>query len=146
MTAPYENAEFIELGTIMPPEKFRTVLPEDRDAPGGLTEQKVVIEFRRDSPIYSQLLPCFRGAMFVYGFLRRGKGLRALFGDKYDEIKEKLKVSLHEWVKWNGNNLYTIMPIQQAADAFYQRQIDKLEMATERQRVAKLLREQESPA
>lgn len=43
MTAPYENAEFIELGTIMPPEKFRTVLPEDRDAPGGLTEQKVVI-------------------------------------------------------------------------------------------------------
>ena len=23
MTAPYENAEFIELGTIMPPEKFR---------------------------------------------------------------------------------------------------------------------------
>lgn len=59
MTAPYENAEFIELGTIMPPEKFRTVLPEDRDAPGGLTEQKVVIEFRRDSPIYSQLYRAF---------------------------------------------------------------------------------------
>ena len=49
-------------------------------------------------------------------------------------------------LKWNGNNLYTIMPIQQAADAFYQRQIDKLELATERQRVAKLLREQENPA
>ncbi len=38
-------------------------------------------------------------------------------------------------MKWNGTNLYTIMPIQQAADAFYQRQIDKLELATERQRV-----------
>lgn len=49
-------------------------------------------------------------------------------------------------LKWNGNNLYTIMPIQQAADAFYQRQIDKLELATERQRVANLLRERESPA
>ena len=49
-------------------------------------------------------------------------------------------------MKWNGNNLYTIMPIQQAADAFYQRQIDKLELATERQRVANLLRERESPA
>ena len=49
-------------------------------------------------------------------------------------------------MKWNGNNLYTILPIQQAADAFYQRQIDKLELATERQRVAKLLREQENPA
>lgn len=96
MTAPYENAEFIELGTIMPPEKFRTVLLRTGRT-RYFTEQKVVIEFRRDSPIYSQLLPCFRGAMFVYGFLRRGKGLRALFGDKYDEIKEKLKVSLHEW-------------------------------------------------
>ena len=49
-------------------------------------------------------------------------------------------------MKWNGNNLYTILPIQQAADAFYQRQIDKLELATERQRVANLLRERESPA
>ena len=74
MTAPYENAEFIELGTIMPPEKFRTVLPEDRDAPGGLTEQKVVIEFRRDSPIYSQLLPCFRGQCSFTAFYAEEKG------------------------------------------------------------------------
>ena len=49
-------------------------------------------------------------------------------------------------LKWNGNNLYTIMPIQQAADAFYQQQLDRLESTAERQRVAKLLREQESPA
>ena len=52
MTAPFENAEFIELNSIMPPEKFRTILPEDRDAPGGLSEQKVVIEFKRNSPMY----------------------------------------------------------------------------------------------
>lgn len=49
-------------------------------------------------------------------------------------------------MKWNGNNLYTILPIQQAADAFYQRQLDRLELSTERQRVASLLRERESPA
>ena len=49
-------------------------------------------------------------------------------------------------MKWNGNNLYTILPIQQAADAFYRRQIDKLERATEHQRVAKLLQEQGNPA
>ena len=49
-------------------------------------------------------------------------------------------------LKWNGNNLYTILPIQQAADAFYRRQIDKLERATEHQRVAKLLQEQGNPA
>ena len=29
-------------------------------------------------------------------------------------------------MKWNGNNLYTILPIQQAVDAFYQRQLDRL--------------------
>ena len=48
-------------------------------------------------------------------------------------------------MKWNGNNLYTILPIRQAADAFYQRQLTELELAAERQRVAKLLRERESP-
>ena len=49
-------------------------------------------------------------------------------------------------MKWNGNNCYTILPIQQAADAFYQRQLAELELAAERQRVAKLLANRESPA
>lgn len=48
-------------------------------------------------------------------------------------------------MKWNGNNLYTILPIQQAADAFYQRQLDRLDLAAEQQGIANLLREQESP-
>ena len=48
-------------------------------------------------------------------------------------------------MKWNGNNLYTILPIQQVLDAFYQQQLDRLESTAERQRVAKLLREQENP-
>lgn len=30
-------------------------------------------------------------------------------------------------MKWTGNNLYTILPIQQVAEAFYQRQLDRLE-------------------
>ena len=49
-------------------------------------------------------------------------------------------------MKWNGNNLYTILPIQQVVDAFYQQQLDRLENTAERQRVAKLLWKQESPA
>ena len=49
-------------------------------------------------------------------------------------------------MKWNGNNLYTILPIQQASDAFYQRQLDKLEQSVKQQQIAKLLWEQESPA
>ena len=66
--------------------------------------------------------------------------------DKRLIIVERTSYIDSNGMKWNGNNLYTILPIQQAADTFYQRQIDKLELATERQRVAKLLREQENPA
>ena len=46
----------------------------------------------------------------------------------------------------NGNLLYTIRPIQAAIELFYERQLTELELATERQRVVKLLRERESPA
>ena len=40
-------------------------------------------------------------------------------------------------MKWKGNNLYTILPTQQAVDAFHQRQLDRLEMDAERRRVRK---------
>ena len=48
--------------------------------------------------------------------------------------------------KRNGNLLFTLRPIQEAIDQYYDHQLKELELATERQRVAKLLREQESPA
>ena len=48
-------------------------------------------------------------------------------------------------MKWNSNNLYTILPIQYAAGRFYQRQLEILEQMTERQRVAKRLQEQKAP-
>ena len=38
-------------------------------------------------------------------------------------------------MKWNGNNLYTILPTQRAIDAFYQRQLYQLELDSERRRV-----------
>ena len=46
----------------------------------------------------------------------------------------------------NGNLLFTLCPIQEVIDQHYDRQLEKLELSTERQRVAKLLRERESPA
>ena len=46
----------------------------------------------------------------------------------------------------NGNLLFTLRPIQEVLDQYYDYQLEELELATERQRVAKLLREQESPA
>ena len=48
--------------------------------------------------------------------------------------------------KRNGNLLFTLRPIQEVIDEYYDRQLEELELTTERQRVAKLLREQESPA
>ena len=38
-------------------------------------------------------------------------------------------------MKWKGNNLYTILPVRSAVDAFHQRQLRQLELDTERRRV-----------
>ena len=45
----------------------------------------------------------------------------------------------------NGNLLFTLRPIGEVIDEHYTSQLEELELATERQRVAKLLGEQESP-
>ena len=47
--------------------------------------------------------------------------------------------------KRNGNLLFTLRPIGEVIDQHYDRQLAELELATERQRVAKLLRARESP-
>ena len=38
-------------------------------------------------------------------------------------------------MKWKGNNLYTILPVRAAMDAFHQRQLHQLELNAERGRV-----------
>ena len=48
--------------------------------------------------------------------------------------------------KRNGNLLFTLRPIREVIDEHYASQLAGLELATERQRVAKLLRERGSPA
>ena len=48
--------------------------------------------------------------------------------------------------KRNRNLLFTLRPIQEVIDQYYDRRLEELELATERQRVTKLLRERESPA
>lgn len=40
-------------------------------------------------------------------------------------------------LKWNGNNLYTILPTQRAVDKFHQQQLDQLELEAARRRVRK---------
>ena len=46
----------------------------------------------------------------------------------------------------NGNLLFTLQPIGEVIDEHYASQLAELDLAAERQRVANLLREQESPA
>ena len=48
--------------------------------------------------------------------------------------------------KRNGNLLFTLRPIGEVIDDHYASQLEELELAAERQRVAKLLAERESPA
>ena len=61
-------------------------------------------------------------------------------------ITERTTVTTRDGRILNGCLRYTICPIQQVMEAYHQRQLAELELSTERQRVAKLLRERESPA
>ena len=38
-------------------------------------------------------------------------------------------------IKWKGNNLYTILPVRPAVDVFYRRQLDQLELDSERRQI-----------
>lgn len=48
--------------------------------------------------------------------------------------------------KRNGNLLFTLRPVQEVIDEYYDHQLEELELAAERQRVTNLLREWESLA
>lgn len=61
-------------------------------------------------------------------------------------VTEPTEVITKTGEKRNGNLLFTLRPIGEVIDDYYARQLEELELATERQRVAKHLREQESPA
>ena len=52
---------------------------------------------------------------------------------------ENTTVTTRDGLKRNGNLLYTIRPIQLALDQFYTQQLAQMDVAVERQRVAKAL-------
>ena len=61
-------------------------------------------------------------------------------------ITERTTVTTRDGRILNGCLRYTILPIQQVVEEYHQQQLAELELAAEHQRVANLLREQESPA
>ena len=52
-------------------------------------------------------------------------------------ITERTSITTRRGIKKNGSLLYTILPIQFSIDQFYQRQLDAVDRAKERQRVAR---------
>ena len=52
---------------------------------------------------------------------------------------ESTTVTTRNGMKRNGNLLYTIRPIQLALNRFYEQQLAQMDVAAERQRVAKAL-------
>ncbi len=52
-------------------------------------------------------------------------------------VTEPTEVITKTGEKRNGNLLFTLRPIQEVIDQYYDRQLEELELATERQRVAK---------
>ena len=59
---------------------------------------------------------------------------------------EPTEITTRAGQKRNGTLLYTLRPIQEVIDEHYDRQMDELDLTTERQRIANLLRKRESPA
>ncbi len=60
-------------------------------------------------------------------------------------VTESTEVITKSSGRRNGNLLFTLRPIGEVIDQHYDRQLAELELATERQRVAKLLRERKAP-
>ncbi len=55
-------------------------------------------------------------------------------------VTERTSIITQDGRKQNGSLLYTILPIQFSIDQFYQRQLDAVDRAKERQRVARRIR------
>ena len=62
------------------------------------------------------------------------------------QLEERELIVTRSSGRRNGNLLFTLRPIGEVIDDHYASQLEELELTAERQRVANLLREQESPA
>ena len=62
------------------------------------------------------------------------KSIGALFDAKLIAMEHSRYLDRHG-MKWKGNNLYTILPTQQAVDAYHQRKLHQLELDAKRRRV-----------
>lgn len=91
MANPYKNAPTVRLSEYIPAKRFRTILPEQRHTPCGISELPVEIQLKKAfSKTLSFKVP-WDG--LLYGFVRGKKDIAGTLGD-FSEIKH---ISLQDW-------------------------------------------------
>lgn len=91
MANPYKNAPTVRLSEFIPAKRFRTILPEQRHTPCGISELPVEIQLKKAfSKTLSFKVP-WDG--LLYGFVRGKKDIAGTLGD-FSDIKH---ISLQDW-------------------------------------------------
>ena len=92
----YADAVFVKLDTYITPDRFRTILPEMRSIPGGLTE--VPVEFSISAPLMKKLPEGISAdGITVYGFVRLNDALRERFGEALAERRDCCRITFSDW-------------------------------------------------
>lgn len=89
----------------------------------------LLIEDRRTHTCH----PSYNTIAAVTGMVRNTviKSISVLL-DKHLIAMERTSYFNGDGLKWNGNNLYTLLPVKQAMNLFYQQQFRQLELDTQR--------------
>lgn len=90
MANPYKNAAEVKLAEYIPAKLFRTILPEHRHYPCGITELPVEIQFKKEFAKTLSFKVPWDGIM--YGFVRGKKDIALKLGNT--AIKH---ISLQDW-------------------------------------------------
>lgn len=91
MANPYKNAPTAGLSEYIPAKRFRTVLPDQRRTPCGISELPVEIQLKKAFAKTLSFKVPWDGLM--YGFVRGKKDIAERLGD-FTEIK---RISLQDW-------------------------------------------------
>jgi hypothetical protein len=97
-TMKLKDAPFIALNALMPANQFRTVYMEDLIVPHGRSEIKVQIEFSRESSQLGKYVPdCYKGMMYVYGYIKSNAELEKLFSNGSETADKNRRIDLYDW-------------------------------------------------
>lgn len=91
MANPYKNSPTVGLAEYIPTKRFRTILPDQRHTPCGISELPVEIQLKKAFAKTLSFKVPWDG--LLYGFVRGKKDIAEKIGD-FAEIKH---ISLQDW-------------------------------------------------